>query len=162
MKDTVAVCLTIPLRRNVMKNITPEEMVRSALTSGKIAPDQEQWARDYAERDPRGFEIFMNKAVAVPHVTQRPAKEKGIDETQRMINALFGIDDKTYRQHGPAGPQAGEGEDTDETQRIINRLFGIEEPGPGVSEKDLDGTQKRINSLCGVDDETFLRHGGKK
>lgn len=162
MKDIETVCLTIPLRRSVMKNTTPEEMIRYALTSGKIAPDQEQWARDYAAQDPKGFEIFMSKAVAVPPVTQRPAKEKEVDETQRMINALFGIDDETYRQHGFAGPQAGEGKDADETQRIINRLFGIEESRCGVSEKDLDGTQKRINSLCGVDDETFLRHGGKK
>jgi hypothetical protein len=160
MSDVEAVCLTIPLRSDVMKNRTPEEMVRSALARGKIGPDQEKWAMEYATRDPKGFEVFGNKAVAIPPATPAKDKEKEIDETQRMINALFGIDDETFKKYGPGDAQAGAGEDADDTQRIINRLFGIEEPRRGADAKDLDDTQRHINRLCGVDDETFLKHGG--
>jgi len=161
MEDTVAMCITIPLRRSAMKNTTPEEMVRFALASGKISPDQERWARDYATRDPRGFEVFVNKAVAVPFAKSEPVTETKIDETQRMINALFGIDDETYRQYGPMGTETGEENAVDETQRIINRLFGIDEPRQEANKSDLDETQRHINSLCGVDDETYLKHGGR-
>ncbi|MBP7527551.1 MAG: hypothetical protein KA801_06495 [Syntrophorhabdaceae bacterium] len=143
-----------------MKNTTPDEMVRSALATGKISPDREQWARDYATRDPKGFEVFVNKAVAVPVVKHVPVKERKIDETQRMINALFGVDDETFRKYAVESEE-GRKDDTDETQRIINRLFGIEESRPRANESALDETQRQINSLCGVDDETYLKHGGR-
>jgi len=161
MSDVTMMCLTIPLRSDVMKKATPEEMVRSALMSGKIGPDREQWARDYATRDPKGFEVFVNKAVAIPAARTEPAKEREIDETQRMINALFGVDDETFRKYGPEATTTSKGEDADEIQRIINRLFGIEEPRQGTGKTDLDETQRHINKLCGVDDETFLKHGGR-
>jgi hypothetical protein len=161
MKDTVAMYITIPLRRSTMKNTTPEEMVRSALAAGKISPDRKQWAMDYAARDPKGFEVFVNKAVSIPPVTPKRAKEREIDETQRMINALFGVDDETFRKYGRAESRPGKDDDADETQRIINRLFGIDEPRQEANKSDLDDTQRHINRLCGVDDETFLKHGGR-
>lgn len=144
-----------------MKNTTPEEMVRAALAAGKISPDREQWAMDYAARDPKGFEVFLNKAVAIPPVTPKRAKEREIDETQRMINALFGVDDETFRKYDPGESRPGKDGDADETQRIINRLFGIDEPRQEANKSDLDETQRHINKLCGVDDETFLKHGGR-
>jgi hypothetical protein len=160
MSDVEAVCLTIPLRSDVMKNRTPEEMVRSALARGKIGPDQEKWAMEYATRDPKGFEVFVNKAVAIPPATPAKDKEKEIDETQRMINALFGIDDETFKKYGPRRCAGGCGRGCRRHAEDHQPPLRIEEPRRGADAKDLDDTQRHINRLCGVDDETFLKHGG--
>lgn len=170
VRDTVLMGIIMPLRRNEMVYATAADMVRAALESGKISADQKQWATDYATRDPEGFQVFMNKAIAVPRTDPEPARKAEIDETQKLINALFGIDDETFRKHGPsASASAGEG-DIDETQRLINRLFGIVDETFGEYNRStsyhtesgaIDEAQRHINSLCGVDDETYLKHNSK-
>ncbi len=126
--------ITIPLRRHIMISREITEKVQTAINQGKIRPDQKQWAIDYAKRDPEGFEVFVAKAPGIPVMQETPARDADeIDETQRMINALFGIDDETFRKyHG-----------------------SIEH----VPTTGIDETQRAINRMCGVDDETYRKFG---
>jgi hypothetical protein len=114
--------------------------VNKAIKDGKIRPDQKAWALDYAGKDPAGFEVFIAKAPSIPQVPERflsPESAREIDETQRMINSLCGVDEETYREHSPK-------EDAADQPR-----------------GDVDEVQALINKLCGVSDETFMKYRGQ-
>lgn len=51
------------------------DAVDEALTAGKIAPAQKDWAMDYAKTDLKGFKIFVSKAPVVVPVDQLPGKK---------------------------------------------------------------------------------------
>jgi len=72
------------------------EMVAAAMTAGKVTAAQKGWAEDYAERDPKGFETFVAKAVQVVPVDKLPGKteEAGaageFDDTTLAVAASMG------------------------------------------------------------------------
>jgi transposase-like protein len=83
-----------------------DDLVAAALKAGKITPAQHDWAKDYAQRDPEGFTVFVAKApvVVIEGKVVAPLAERtgdGLDETQRTINASLGITDEQYRRHQP-------------------------------------------------------------
>lgn len=81
------------------------EAVEIAMNAGKITPAQKDWATDYAKRDLAGFKVFADKApvVVVQNRVVDPKKPEGsaIDETQKEINKLCGVDEETYKKFGP-------------------------------------------------------------
>lgn len=51
------------------------DLVAAAMTAGKIAPAQKEWAEGYAQTDPEGFQIFVAKAPQVVPVDKLPRKK---------------------------------------------------------------------------------------
>ena len=86
---------------------TKTELVTKAIKEGKITPAQKEWAEDYARRDPKGFEVYISKAVVVVPVDQRitgdekPKPETGLTDTQQQINKMTGISKETWEKFGP-------------------------------------------------------------
>lgn len=120
-----------------MNNSQIREKVQAAIAQGKIRQDQAAWAINYATKDPASFEVFINKVQPLPSIPKAP-QESTIDETQRMINSLFGIDDETFKKYSSSRNEA------DQTgQEDLNAI---------------DETQRMINKICGVDDETFKKY----
>ena len=81
-----------------------DDLVIQAQKEGKIAPTQNDWAREYALRDPEGFKMFITKApvvVPVGDITGIKILKKGemIDEVQAAINKMLGLDEATFKKH---------------------------------------------------------------
>lgn len=81
------------------------ELVALAMKEGKIAPAQKDWADKYAKDDPEGFRVFVAKAPVVVVLGKVVGEEKAavgaLDETQRNINKLCGVDDETFKKFNP-------------------------------------------------------------
>jgi phage I-like protein len=80
-----------------------DDLVTLALKEGKLAPTQNEWARDYALRDPEGFKLFIAKApvvVPVGDIDSIKILKKGemIDEAQAAINRMMGIDEAMFKK----------------------------------------------------------------
>lgn len=80
------------------------DAVAGAAAAGKITPAQIEWATEYAKRDPAGFQVFVAKAPVVIIQGRIAAGDKpaegAIDDTQRQINKLMGVDDETFTTFG--------------------------------------------------------------
>ena len=85
-----------------------EALVAKAMAEGKIAPAQKEWAETYAEKDPKGFEIFIAKAPQVVPVDKAnvkkdsPGDEGGLSEEQAKINRMCGVSDEAWKKYNPA------------------------------------------------------------
>lgn len=90
-----------------LKTQEEDELIRQALTAGKITPAMEAWARGQIKADPEAFKLYLKTApvlVPVDHkvVTDPSAKTVKIDETQRSINKQLGISDEDFIKFGGA------------------------------------------------------------
>lgn len=160
-----------------MKKTTAAEMVQMALNKKKIKPEQTRWAMEYANRDPESFQVFVSKAVTIPDISVPGHKPGVIDETQRQINKMCGVDDKTYQKYGPHSSanekdNAALSEPQDDTQRLIGSLLSIDDgmvtecnssrSGDSARDPQIDEAQRLINILCGVDAATFRRYNSNQ
>ena len=80
------------------------EIVAKAKAEGKITPDQEKWARDYAEKDLDGFKVFVSKAVPVVPLDKLPGKKKEadavvLDDATKTIAASMGLSDEDLKKY---------------------------------------------------------------
>lgn len=143
-----------------MKQANATEMVEIAINSRKIRPDQKQWAMDYATRDPKGFEVFVSKTIAMPEFAN-PSSRIDNNETQQLINTMCGVDDETWEKYGPNGASnADQSTSPDETQRLINMLFEKDDTEIlDAAGQPIDETQRLINKLMGVDATPFRKYG---
>ena len=55
------------------------DVVDAAMKAGKITPDQKEWATDYAQKNLKGFELFISKAPVVIPLSNLPGKEIEVD-----------------------------------------------------------------------------------
>lgn len=81
-----------------------DDLVEAALKAGKITPAQTDWAKDYAQRDPEGFKVFVAKSpiVVIEGKVVTPLAERrgdGLDDSQRQINRSLGISDELFKKH---------------------------------------------------------------
>jgi phage I-like protein len=82
-----------------------DRLVTRAMKDGKVTPAQADWAREYAERDPEGFGTFVARAPRVVDTGEIAAGGgtasffSSLDETQREVNTLMGIDAVLWRKH---------------------------------------------------------------
>lgn len=80
------------------------DLVTLAFSQGKIAPAQKEWAEGYAGRDPEGFKVFIAKAPVVVPIggdggeNRQAGGNKGMDDTQLMINKQLGISDEKFKK----------------------------------------------------------------
>ncbi|MBN2060709.1 MAG: hypothetical protein JW882_09875 [Deltaproteobacteria bacterium] len=82
-----------------------DEIVAKAMASGKITPDQKEWATEYAERDLEGFKTFVAKAPVVVPVQDLPGKETKAedivtDESVLNVAKMFGNTAEDIKQYG--------------------------------------------------------------
>lgn len=80
-----------------------EETVSLAMKAGKLTPAQGEWARSYAERDPEGFGVFVERApVVVPRgefeAPGAPRRHGSTDALQLSVNKLLMVSDETFRK----------------------------------------------------------------
>jgi len=57
-----------------------KEVVAKAVAEGKITPDQNDWAKEYATRDLAGFKTFVAKAPVVVPINKLPEKKETTDD----------------------------------------------------------------------------------
>lgn len=79
-----------------------DELVKLALTNGKITPAQKEWADMYAMKDPAGFKNFIDKAPQVvpmgTFVNNDALKVTVPDECQVSVNKMLGISDEQFKK----------------------------------------------------------------
>lgn len=83
------------------------DAVTAAKAAGKITPDQEEWAMDYAKKDLDGFSAFVAKAAQVVPVDDLPGKTKkpektAADENTLAIAAKMGVSKEDMEKYGQA------------------------------------------------------------
>ncbi len=81
--------------KETLRKYETEELVRQALSKGRITPALLPWARSYASMDPKGFLEFCGKAAPAALDGRLPADEHPAP-LQARINGLLGLDDKTF------------------------------------------------------------------
>jgi phage I-like protein len=83
-----------------------DELVALAMSQGKIAPAQKEWAEQYALKDPEGFRAFLKQAPQVVPVGQDIAGGGGLNkggalsEAETLVCKQLGISEETYRKYG--------------------------------------------------------------
>lgn len=89
---------------NTKKDV--DELVEVGLSSGKLHPDQEAWARQYGEADIVGLKAYLEKtpAIAALKSTQTQGKPPGtdaegeLDADSAALCAQMGIDPEEYKK----------------------------------------------------------------
>lgn len=81
-----------------------EQLVAVALKDGKITPDQQEWALEYAERDSSGFETFIAKAPVVVNVKGLPsatqtAGDGSLTQEEMIVAKQMGVDLEELKKH---------------------------------------------------------------
>lgn len=80
------------------------DAVEAAMKTGKITPDQKEWALTYAKADLKGFETFVAKApVVIPMGALPEKKDKTdplIDETVLAVAKMFGNTVEDLKKYG--------------------------------------------------------------
>ena len=82
-----------------------DELVQTAMKSGKVSPAQKEWAEQYALKDAEGFKAFLNAALQVVPVGTEVAggntkKTTVPDDTQISVNKALGIDEEMFKKYG--------------------------------------------------------------
>jgi phage I-like protein len=84
-----------------------DEAVAIAMKTGKITPDQKDWATTYAKADLKGFETFVAKApVVIPMGTLPEQKTKTdplIDDAVLAVAKMFGNTVEDIKKYGMTG-----------------------------------------------------------
>lgn len=91
--------------QNNLRDRDAQEIVAKALGEGKITPDQNDWAKAYAQRDPEGFKAFVAKAPVVVPVEKLKGKEtKGeaviSDQAVLTVAKMFGNTAEDLKKYG--------------------------------------------------------------
>ncbi len=82
-----------------------DDLVDLAMSEGKIAPAQEDWARKYALKDPDGFSAYVEKVAPVVPVGKRPGPPKEpasgtMDEDTLIIAKMMGNTEEDLKKYG--------------------------------------------------------------
>jgi len=81
------------------------EIVASAMADGKITPDQQDWAINYAKTDLEGFKTFVAKAPVVVPLAKLPGKRTESDTAEldgavMQVAGLMGVSAEDIKQYG--------------------------------------------------------------
>jgi phage I-like protein len=88
-----------------MQKKDADEVVAKALAVGKITPDQKEWAFEYAQRDIKGFEVFVTKAPVVVPVGNLPGKKEeaaqaSIDDATKTVAKMMDVSAEDIKKYG--------------------------------------------------------------
>jgi len=81
------------------------EIVAKATAEGKITPDQNAWASEYAERDLEGFKTFVAKAPVVIPLKKLDKEETkvdqaNIDEATKTVAKMMDVSTEDIKKYG--------------------------------------------------------------
>lgn len=82
-----------------------DKVVMLALKSGKISTAQKAWAKEYALKDPQGFEKFVEKAPKVVPIGEiefetKVNKDTTLDETSMLVCKMMGVSKEDIEKYG--------------------------------------------------------------
>lgn len=85
-----------------------DKAVMVALKSGKISTAQKDWAKEYALKDPNGFEKFVEKAPQVVPVgeidfEEKANKQTGFDDATMVVCKMLGVSKEDIEKYGKDG-----------------------------------------------------------
>jgi len=91
--------------QNDLRKRDADEIVAKALDTGKITPDQKDWATEYAERDLDGFKVFVSKATVVVPLDKLKKKQTRTDDAiadEAVLNVakMFGNTPEDIKKYG--------------------------------------------------------------
>jgi phage I-like protein len=85
-----------------------KEAVAAAMTKGKITPEQQEWALDYAQNNLAGFLAYAKTAPQVIPVGKLPGGgsnsgggNAGLGDVQVAINNMLGVDEELFKKRFP-------------------------------------------------------------
>lgn len=89
-------------------NDDADKAVMVALKSGKISTAQKDWAKEYALKDPNGFEKFVEKAPQVVPVGEIDFEEKAnkqtdFDDATMVVCKMLGVSKEDIEKYGKDG-----------------------------------------------------------
>lgn len=83
-----------------------EDLVALALKDGKTSPEElDKWGRDLALKNPDSFRLIVLSRPAGSVIPlgglppSAPSRDGGLDDVQRQINALCGLDEETFKKY---------------------------------------------------------------
>ncbi|MHB8174359.1 MAG: phage protease [Nitrospirota bacterium] len=82
--------------KETLNKYKTEELVRQALSRGRITPALLPWARSYASVDPEGFLEFCGKATSGTPLEGGVLADELPSPSQTRVNSLLGLDNKTF------------------------------------------------------------------
>jgi len=89
--------------KNTQTQVNAEDLVELALKDGKITAAQKEWAVGYAEDDPEGFKLFVNKApqiVPMDKIDDTDDKKSKTDQLDPVVMKQMGISEEDYEKYG--------------------------------------------------------------
>lgn len=89
-------------------NDDADKAVLMALKEGKISSAQKVWAKEYALKDPKGFDKFVEKAPQVVPLgeiefEQKANKQTGFDDTTMVVCKMLGVSKEDIEKYGKDG-----------------------------------------------------------
>lgn len=89
-------------------NDDADKAVMIALKAGKISTAQKAWAKEYALKDPQGFDKFVEKAPQVVPLEEiefeeKALKKSGIDDATMMVCKMLGVSKEDVEKYGKDG-----------------------------------------------------------
>lgn len=90
-------------------NDDAEKAVMVALKAGKISTAQKVWAKEYALKDPQGFDKFVDKAPQVVPIDEIEFEETalkqkgGIDDATLVVCKMLGVSKEDIEKYGKDG-----------------------------------------------------------
>lgn len=89
-------------------NDDAEKSVVVALKAGKISTAQKEWAKEYALKDPQGFDKFVEKAPQVVPLDEieyetKELKQTGVDDATMVVCKMLGVSKEDIEKYGKDG-----------------------------------------------------------
>lgn len=89
-------------------NDDADKAVLMALKEGKISSAQKTWAKEYALKDPKGFEKFIEKAPQVVPLgeiefEQKANKQASFDDATMLVCKMMGVSKADIEKYGKDG-----------------------------------------------------------
>ncbi len=103
----VALSQEVAALKTKISGMEQQDLVTLALKEGKTSPEElDKWGRDLALKNPESFKLIVLSRPAgsvIPVDGIVVAKDKGavggLDDTQKQINKMMGVDDATFQKY---------------------------------------------------------------
>jgi len=105
----VALSQEVAVLKRELAELKTNELIGLALKEGKTSPEElEKWGRNLALKSPEQFTLIVlarpaGSVIPVGGVPPGPKNRNGgLDDTQKEINKMMGIDEETFKKFNPS------------------------------------------------------------
>jgi phage I-like protein/cation transport regulator ChaB len=105
VQAAVALSQKVAELERTITSMKQEDLLHLALKDGKTSPEElDKWGRDLALKSPDQFRLIVlsrpaGSVIPVGGLLPSPPAKDGLDETQKSINKMMGIDDATFAKY---------------------------------------------------------------